>query len=178
MSAPGAALARPRARSISPEDLAFRLRNSPVHLAVIVICLVWTLPTVGLLVSSFRPQNLVATTGWWTAFVPPFQFTLDNYRQVLTTNNMGQSFVNSLFVSIPATVMPILIAAYAAYAFAWMRFPGRDWLFLVVVGLLVVPLRAPRPGRPSGRRTGSPCRSPSRPRRLRRSRPRCSTVRC
>jgi alpha-glucoside transport system permease protein len=73
--------------------------------------------------------------------VPPFRFTLENYERVLTTNNMAQSFVNSLFVTIPATVMPILIAAFAAYAFAWMRFPGRDLLFFAIVGLLVVPLQ-------------------------------------
>src|SRR5439155_12223212 len=68
-------------------------------------------------------------------------FTLENYEKVLTTNNMAQSFVNSLIVSIPSTVLPILLAAFAAYAFAWMKFPGRNLLFAVVVGLLVVPLQ-------------------------------------
>jgi alpha-glucoside transport system permease protein len=109
--------------------------------ALLAICLAWLTPTLGLLVSSFRPAFQVARTGWWTALTPPFQFTLENYERVLSANNMGQSFVNSLFVTIPATIIPIMVAALAAYAFAWMEFPGRDWLFLVVVALLVVPLQ-------------------------------------
>ncbi|RIK27498.1 MAG: sugar ABC transporter permease [Chloroflexi bacterium] len=121
--------------------LAQALRRGPIHLTIILISMIWLLPTVGLLVSSFRPAHLVATTGWWRAFTPPFMFTLENYEQVINTNNMGQSFVNSLFVTIPATVIPIMVAAFAAYAFAWMDFPGRNVLFITVVGLLVVPLQ-------------------------------------
>ncbi len=117
------------------------IRRLPTHLALVAVCALWLIPSVGLLVSSFRPPNLVATTGWWTALRLPLTFTLDNYRQVLSTYNMLPSFENSLIIAIPGTVIPILIAAYAAYAFAWMRFPGRDALFLVVVGLLVVPLQ-------------------------------------
>ena len=135
-------LALPRTRDTSvPVRVNNRLRRGPLHLVNLVICFVWTVPTVGLLVSSFRPGNLVASTGWGDGLVPPFRFTLDNYYSVLTTNNMAQSFLNSLFVAIPATVIPIFVAALAAYAFAWMEFPGRQWLFLVVVGLLVVPLQ-------------------------------------
>jgi len=96
---------------------------------------------VGLFVSSFRPAALIAKTGWWTAFTPPFHFTLDLYREALGSANMGRSFINSLFISIPATIIPIMIAAFAAFAFAWMDFPGRNLLFIVVVGLLVVPLQ-------------------------------------
>ncbi len=117
------------------------LNRSFVHAIIIIISLVWLTPTVGLLVSSFRPANLVATTGWWTAFTPPLHFTLDLYRQAIESNGMGTSFLNSLFITIPATVIPILVAAFAAYAFAWMKFPGRDLLFILVVGLLVVPLQ-------------------------------------
>ena len=117
------------------------LSRGAVTLTVVVICLVWMTPTVALLVSSFRPANLVATTGWWTAFELPFTFTLDLYREALTTSGLGQSFFNSLFISVPATVITVMVAAFAAYAFAWMNFPGRDALFVLVVGLLVVPIQ-------------------------------------
>ena len=117
------------------------LTRAPLHLIIFLVCLIWLVPTFALLVSSFRPENLIATTGWWTAFVPPFHFTLDLYKQALSQAGMGQSFLNSLFITIPATVIPIMIAAFAAYAFAWMDFPGKDVLFVIVVGLLVVPLQ-------------------------------------
>src|SRR5579859_2322937 len=117
------------------------LRGAPLHVIIVLICLIWITPTLGLLISSFRPANLVATTGWWEAFKTPIQFTLDNYKQVLTQQNMGPSFINSLMIAIPSTVIPIMIAAFAAYAFAWMEFPGRQTLFVIVVGLLVVPLQ-------------------------------------
>lgn len=120
------------------------LSSIPLHFAVIAICLIWSLPSVGLLISSFRPKNDVFATGWWTVFQHPFDFTqfqLDNYLQVLTAQGMGRAFLNSLTIAIPATVIPIVVAAFAAYAFAWMEFPGRQVLFMVVVGLLVVPLQ-------------------------------------
>jgi alpha-glucoside transport system permease protein len=114
----------------------------PLHVVIIVIALLWMTPTIGLLVSSFRPASLVSSNGWWTAFQTPFQFTLDNYDAVLTQNGMARSFFNSLIITVPATVIPILIAGFAAYAFAWMRFPGRNALFIFVVALLVVPIQA------------------------------------
>jgi alpha-glucoside transport system permease protein len=117
------------------------LRRAPLHLAIVLLCLVWVIPTLGLLVSSFRPSGLVANSGWWTALTPPFQFTLDNYTRVLGSNNLATAFINSLFISIPATVIPIGVAAFAAYAFAWMNFAGREWIFLGVVALLVIPLQ-------------------------------------
>jgi len=120
------------------------LSSLPLQLAVISICLIWSLPSVGLLVSSFRSRNDVFATGWWTVFEHPFDFTLlqlDNYVEVLTAQGMGQAFLNSLTIAIPATLIPIAVAAFAAYAFAWMDFPGRQVLFVIVVGLLVVPLQ-------------------------------------
>lgn len=134
--------------SAAPSDLS-RLRtlavgmasNGLLHILLVAIALLWLTPTVGLLVSSFRHADTISTTGWWTAFSSPLQFTLENYVHVLKQGNLLRSFYNSLLITIPSTLMPILIAAFAAYAFAWMRFPGRDTLFLVIVGLQVVPLQ-------------------------------------
>ena len=112
-----------------------------LHLAVLILMIIWAVPTVGLLVSSFRPQEVLSTSGWWTALFPPYHFTLQNYQDVINQNGIGQAFVNSLFIAIPATLIPLFVAAFAAYAFSWMNFPGRDILFVVIVGLLVVPLQ-------------------------------------
>jgi len=120
------------------------LTRSPLHVVIIAICLLWMLPSLGLLISSFRPAVDVTSTGWWSVFQTPLrftQFTVANYVEVITDQGMGRAFVNSLFITIPATILPILVAAYAAYAFAWMDFRGRNVLFIIIVGLLVVPLQ-------------------------------------
>ena len=114
------------------------------RITILVVVLLWLVPTVGVLVTSFRPVNLVQTTGWWTAFAHPFRvggWTLQNYHDALNAAGFRNAFLNSLAVTIPATVIPITIAAFAAYAFSWMHFPGRDTMFVLVVGLLVVPLQ-------------------------------------
>lgn len=119
------------------------VRRLPLRVAVIAICLVWFIPTLGILVSSFRPAGDITQNGWWDALLHPFEstWTTLNYEQVLGTENMANAFINSLIVTIPSTVIPITVAAFAAYAFAWMRFPFRRTLFLVVIALLVVPLQ-------------------------------------
>ena len=119
-------------------------RSWLVRALVLVIAVAWTVPTAGLLISSLRPEIDVSGTGWWTIFAHPFeltQFTVANYERVLTAEGLFGAFVNSLIVTIPATVIPITLAAFAAYGFAWTRFRGRSFLFAVVVGLLVVPLQ-------------------------------------
>jgi alpha-glucoside transport system permease protein len=121
------------------------LRSLPLRLSVLAICLLWTIPTLGLLVTSIRDPLLIARSGWWTSLFspldPPNQWTLSNYATVISSDGMGNSFINSLIVAIPSTVIPITIAAFAAYAFAWIPFRGRGILFTIVVGLLVVPIQ-------------------------------------
>lgn len=117
------------------------LRRLPVHAAVILLMIVWLIPTLGLFINSFRPSGAIQSSGWWTVIFRPSELSLENYAYVLSQSGIWPGFINSLFISIPATVIPISVAAFGAYAFAWMRFPGRDVLFLAIVGLLVVPLQ-------------------------------------
>jgi alpha-glucoside transport system permease protein len=121
------------------------LRSLPLRLSVIAICFLWTLPTMGLLVTSVRDPILITTSGWWTALLspldPPNQWTLSNYETVISSDGMGDAFINSMIVTIPSTIIPITIAAFAAYAFAWIPFRGRGILFTIVVALLVVPIQ-------------------------------------
>ena len=115
-----------------------------VRITILIVVLIWLIPSVGVLITSFRPAELVNTTGWWTALAHPFQaagWTLANYREALDAGGLQNAFMNSLAVAIPATVIPITIAAFAAYAFSWMEFHGRFVLFVAVVALLVVPLQ-------------------------------------
>jgi alpha-glucoside transport system permease protein len=104
-----------------------------------IICVAWMIPLVGTLITSFRTESDANSTGWWTVFKNPTGFTTQNYHDVITQASLGDAFINSLAIALPATFIPILIAAFAAYAFTFMRFPGREALFVIVVSLLVVP---------------------------------------
>ena len=115
-----------------------------VRITILVVVLIWLIPTAGVLITSFRPEALSERTGWWTALANPFdsaEWTLENYRQALDAGGFRSAFLNSLAVAIPSTVIPITIAAFAAYAFSWMDFRGRHVMFVMVVGLMVVPLQ-------------------------------------
>ena len=113
-----------------------------VWLGLGLICFLWIVPAVGLLVTSVRSPDDASTSGWWTAVFNPFDeaWTFDNYDEVLS-RGMDTAFLNSLVVTIPATIIPIMIACFAAYAFTFMRFPGRDVFFIMCVALLVVPVQ-------------------------------------
>ena len=120
------------------------IKKTPMRVIILLLVIVWTVPTLGLLVSSFRSPEAIQTTAWWVGLANAFDFgqwTLQNYESVLFADFMGLAFFNSLLVTIPSTIIPITIAAFAAYAIAWLDFPGREGIFVMIVGLLVVPLQ-------------------------------------
>jgi alpha-glucoside transport system permease protein len=136
--APAAVAGRQRPAEVAHE----RLSNPWASLAALVIAVFWTIPTVGLLISSFRPQADVQSSGWWTWFTDP-SVTFENYQQVLTGSdtNLATYFINSIVITLPAVIIPISLATMAAYAFAWMKFPGRDILFVAVFAMQIVPIQ-------------------------------------
>ena len=112
------------------------------RIVVLILCFLWIVPVIGLFLTSFRPRDDAQSTGWWTMFWTPSawsRLTLDNYTTAIEDAELGQAFVNTLAIALPATFIPVLVAAFAAYAFTFMEFPGRNFLFLAVVSLLVVP---------------------------------------
>ncbi|HET6772190.1 MAG TPA: carbohydrate ABC transporter permease [Acidimicrobiales bacterium] len=114
------------------------------RITILAVVVLWLIPAAGVLITSFRPEALADSTGWWTVLGHPFrttEWTLENYRLALDTGGFENAFLNSVAVAVPSTVIPITIAAFAAYAFSWMEFRGRYVLFVLVVGLLVVPLQ-------------------------------------
>jgi alpha-glucoside transport system permease protein len=132
----GGAIARgPVARAVT------RLGSGVVQLLLVAIAIFWLVPSFGLMIASLRPEADNNATGWWTVFTAPAQLTLDNYKGLLANDTITHSFLNTVYITVPATLLVIILASLAGYAFAWLDFPGRDWLFILVVGLLVVPVQ-------------------------------------
>jgi alpha-glucoside transport system permease protein len=127
-----------------PRTLSERLvrmaGRSPVHIILGLMALVWLVPSIGLLITSFRPSADMRATGWWTVIAEP-RFTLGNYQRVIEAEGMGDAFLNSLWITIPSTLIPLVIAAMAAFALAWVKFPLRDTTFLIIVAMLIVPVQ-------------------------------------
>lgn len=120
-----------------------RLRLSSrwlIHVTLFILAIIWLTPSVGLLITSFRPREAIASSGWWTAFSPA-RFTFENYALVLNAQGMGDSFLNSFKITLPSTFLPLFFASIAAYALAWVRFRGRNVLQLLILALLVVPIQ-------------------------------------
>ena len=137
MSGPDRKLTRAEQRAV---DAKTRLTSPAASLIAIVIAILWTIPTAGLLITSFRPEIDVRRTGWWTVFVNP-KLTLETYSDTVQTDGLVNSFINSFIITLPGVIIPILLALLAAYAFAWIDFKGRDILFAGVFALQVVPIQ-------------------------------------
>ncbi len=135
------AVAEPRVKAREhtlTERIVRSLNRTPIHVALGLIALIWLAPTVGLLVTSFRPRSDIQVTGWWESFLQ-FRYTIANYEEVLTSQGMLEAFVNTFLIAVPSTLIPLTLASMAAYAFSWLHFPFRDGLFLLVVALLMIP---------------------------------------
>lgn len=117
------------------------LANVPIHVFFIVAGVLWALPAIGLLVTSLRPVGLFTVTGWWTVFSHGSQVGIDNYRHLFDSPLLAGSFVNSVLIAVPATIIPVLFATLSAYAFTWLNFPGKTIFFLLLIALMVVPLQ-------------------------------------
>jgi alpha-glucoside transport system permease protein len=116
------------------------LTRTPIHIVLVGLSLIWLVPTVGLALTSFRKPPAIASSGWWHSLTQ-WDWTLHNYGAVIHSTGMGHAWVNSLIITIPATLLPLTLGALAAYGFAWVRFPFRDTLFLTIVALMIVPIQ-------------------------------------
>lgn len=121
--------------------LAARAGGGGMRIFLVLVALFWLMPTIGLLLSSLRGADDIAATGWWKVFTAPSELTFDNYSRLLDNPTITHSLLSTVMITVPATLLVVVIGSLAGYAFAWMEFPGRDWWFLVVVGLLVVPVQ-------------------------------------
>ena len=117
------------------------LGRAPVHVVLVLIGIFWLIPTTGLFITSLLDPAKAAQGGWWTFFSKPSQWTFENYSNMFDNEGITDALIVTAQVTIGATILPIMVAALAGYALAWIDFPGRDWLFLAVVGLLLVPIQ-------------------------------------
>jgi alpha-glucoside transport system permease protein len=120
---------------------AARASGGALRLVLLVVALFWLLPTVGLLLSSLRTPSDISASGWWKVFTSPSQLTVSNYRTLLDNHAITDSLWNTALITVPTTLLVVVIGSLAGYAFAWMDFRGRDWWFLAVVAMLVVPVQ-------------------------------------
>ncbi|MDJ0461197.1 carbohydrate ABC transporter permease [Streptomyces sp. H27-C3] len=130
-----------KAKQPLPARIAARAGGGVMRIFLILVAVFWLMPTVGLLLSSLRTSTDIASSGWWKVFTSPSEVTFDNYSNLLKNEAITDSLLSTIMITVPSTVLVVVIGALAGYAFAWMDFPGRDWWFLVVVGLLVVPVQ-------------------------------------
>jgi alpha-glucoside transport system permease protein len=141
----GTAASRPVGAGVPRRSVAARvvgrLGGPVVRIGLVAVALLWMLPVLGLLIASLRPESSNARNGWWTVFAAPAQLTLANYAELLTDRAVLGSLWNTVLIAVPSTVLVVVIGAFAAYALAWIDFPGRDLVTVAVVALLVVPVQ-------------------------------------
>ncbi|MFJ8074621.1 carbohydrate ABC transporter permease [Streptomyces sp. NPDC096176] len=133
--------ARAGAKHSLATRIAARTGGGVLRVFLVLAALFWLMPTIGLLLSSLRDSGDIAESGWWKVFSAPAELTTQNYSRLLENQAITDSLLSTVMITVPATVLVVVIGALAGYAFAWMEFPGRDWWFMVVVGLLVVPVQ-------------------------------------
>ncbi|MCX9190181.1 sugar ABC transporter permease [Carbonactinospora thermoautotrophica] len=144
---PGGRREKPAAQALGAPRRGFasrvvnRVGGGLVQVFLALVAVFWLIPTFGLLIASLRTEAANSESGWWTVFTEPAQLTLGNYADLLANPSIIEAFFNTFLITVPSTVIIVIVAALAAYAFAWIEFPGRDWLFLAVVALLVVPIQ-------------------------------------
>jgi alpha-glucoside transport system permease protein len=115
--------------------------KAPVHVALVLLGVFWLIPTTGLFITSLLTPSDAAQGGWWNFFAKPSQWTFDNYTNMFDNEGITDALIVTAQVTIGATILPIVVAALAGYALAWIEFPGRDWVFLTVIALLLVPIQ-------------------------------------
>jgi len=130
-----------RARRSLAARVASGAAGGALRVFLLLVALFWLVPAFGLLVSSFRDPTDIAASGWWKVFTAPAQLTTKSYRTLLENDDITSALFNTVYITVPATLLVVVIGAMAGYAFAWMDFKGRDWWFMTVVALLVVPVQ-------------------------------------
>jgi alpha-glucoside transport system permease protein len=138
-------LAVPRPRRSEGDTVAAKLirvaRSAPVSFVLIVLGVLWLVPTAGLFLTSILPAEAFSVKGWWQIFSKPSLATWENYSQVIHNHSIMHSLVTTAEIAVGNTLIVIVVGALAGYAFAWLEFPGRDWIFVGVIAMLVVPLQ-------------------------------------
>ena len=135
---PAEPLAVPVVRERTSAKVLRWLAKTPVQILLVVVGVAWLIPTIGLFLTSVMPPDVANSKGWWNIISHPSLFTWENYRAIFNNNAITSSLLTTTWIAIGGTVLPILVASMAAYAFAWLEFPGRDWLFVFVIALLGV----------------------------------------
>jgi alpha-glucoside transport system permease protein len=131
----------PRAHETAAQRVLRYVAKAPVHIILIIVGVFWLVPTLGLFFTSLLAPQEFTEKGWWSIISKPSLATLDNYDQVFHTDAITSALWTTILISVGGTVLPIFVAAMAGYAFAWLDFPGRDWLFIAVIAMLVVPIQ-------------------------------------